>query len=199
MRASDRYLEAAKTEELTDKLKKEGFEVQVEAGLGSQRYDIIAKQGTKVVVYEVKSGSTLGEDAKNLALLRANAQQNHAEFRLVVVSPPKETDIEFEELEEILTSYASNHLPSELAELSGNTQVEWVSDIQIDVIRISKTSIYVAGNASISVELEYGGGDEKDGMTTSDSFPLEFALDLDHQFKIMDVETFDVDNSSFYE
>src|SRR2546423_15676174 len=94
MSTSIDYLEAAKLEEITSQFRNEGYNVTLNPGGDDQGYDLIAeKNGAKVAV-EVKFNARLRESAETIKALRRRALEGgFDEFRLVVVSPPHETDV----------------------------------------------------------------------------------------------------------
>jgi hypothetical protein len=193
------YLEAAKVEEVASQYQREGYEVLV-APVHDYGYDLIAMRGNRRLAIEVKVRSELRKDAEQIRHLREQAQQQgFDEFRLVVVNPPREVAVEIEGLDEKLWDYLVNHISSDLDELSSGTRIVNVIDVDIDSIDVTVNGIRVTGSGIVEVELEYGGGEERDGLTWSTSFPLTFDVELDHTLDIADVYEMKVDTASFYE
>jgi len=193
------YLEAEKIEELAEDLRRSGYRVEREARLGNQQFDLLAQRDGERVVVEVKARSRLKESVEQLARLRAAARKAGIDvFRLVVVNPPREVDVTIEGLDWELTNYLNEHLPGELDEISSGTIVEGVSDIEIDLADIKRDGMHVRGRASVDVQLNYGGGVERDGLTETAIFPLIFDINLGPDWKLEEANELHVDVDSFY-
>jgi mRNA-degrading endonuclease RelE of RelBE toxin-antitoxin system len=104
-----------------------------------------------------------------------------------------ESDVEF--IYEALTE----HIPQELDDLSTHTVIDVVEDIRISARVPIEQGYRLLGNGSISVELNYGGGDERDGVTNHASFPFAFELITDSGGAPQELSKVTVDTSSFYE
>ena len=91
------------------------------------------------------------------------------------------------------------NMPPELDELSSNTHVSDVSSIEVDTIEVDSTGVLVKGSGVVEVELEYDGGDNRDGLTLETDFPFDFDVVLDSELRLQDVHDIRVDTSSFYE
>lgn len=200
MVAPAEYLEEAAITDLSRQLADEGYKVVREARSKQQPYDLVATKNGRKIAFEVALRSNLGESAPSIATLRREArQQGYDEFRLVIVDPPHETPVEIEGLETALFRHLVEDTPEELDELSSSTRVEDVNYVEIDSITISKDDIRVIGNAVVAVELEYGGGNERDGASYSMDFPFHFDIRLGRDLQIEEVLHLKVDTSSFDE
>jgi len=193
------YLEAAKVEELAEELRNNGYQVETEARVGDQVFDLLAERGSQRVVFEVKARSRLPETTDEVARLRAAAQRaGVAEFRLVVVNPPHEVEVTIEGLDAELTRYFLEELPGGLDEITSATRVEGVSDVEVQSVDVRHSGIHVRGRASLDVELNYGGGMARDGLTGGDSFPFTFDVDLGPDLTLIRVNEVDVNLGGFY-
>lgn len=102
-------------------------------------------------------------------------------------------------LEQALLSELED-LPAELDELSSRTIVDNVSGVEVETMTIRPGGLRIVGSASVTVTLEWGGGESRDGVEVKDYFPLRFDLELDRSHEsVMQVHHIDVDTSSFYE
>lgn len=109
-------------------------------------------------------------------------------------------DLLSERLGRILYSELEDDLPAKLDELSAHTIVDDVEVIGVDSLDIRPGGLRIAGSASVSVTLEWGGGEARDGVDIPDHFPLRFDLELDRSHEsVAVVHRIDVDTSSFYE
>lgn len=105
-----------------------------------------------------------------------------------------------ETLARILHSELEDDLPEELDVLSAHTILDNVEVIDVDSIDIRPGGLRIVGSASVSVTLEYGGGEARDGLEMNDHFPLRFDLELDRSHESPSVvHHLEVDTSSFYE
>jgi Predicted pPIWI-associating nuclease len=82
---------------------------------------------------------------------------------------------------------------SDLDVLSSRTQID---AIEVDPAGISISNDGFHGVANVYVVLEYGGGEDDDGFTTSDAFLGKFAGHFDNGNPVL--EKFTVDTSPFY-
>ena len=106
--------------------------------------------------------------------------------------------VEVEGLETLLSNAIVNDIPSELDSLSSHTRVLGISDIDITSTTIGRDGIQVAGTGVVLVELEYSGGEERDGLNEEIDFPFSFDLALTQALELEQVVTLSVDTTSFY-
>src|SRR4051812_15206979 len=121
------YLEADKIEELADDLSRDGYHVEREANVADQQFDLVARRNGELVVYEVKARSRLKQSVDELARLRAAAREGGVtSYRLVVVNPPRETQVAIEGLDAALLEYFLEELPTEVDQISYKTRAKHV-------------------------------------------------------------------------
>lgn len=195
------YLEAAKLDQLVEEFRQAGYDVRLNEGEGETRYDLVAEQGTRRIAVEVVARSKAQADAvaERVSALREQAyKQGFNEFRLVLVSPPHETAVEIGGLEALLSNALINDIPSELDILSSHTRVLYISDVNITSTTINREGIQVAGTGIVLVELEYGGGEERDGLNEEIDFPFSFDLILTLELELEQLVSLRVDTTSFY-
>jgi hypothetical protein len=172
--AAVEYLEAAKIEELTGKLRAEGWDVQSGSGSGVD-YDLIAKRGKEVVAYEVKARSRLSDFLPVIEQLRQRAsREGITSFRVVVVNPPRTIDVHVHGLADVLRDYLAESLPANLARLSASTEVHGVHGLELDRVDVSDEGTHVVGAALVDVDLNYPAGPGYDELTTSSGIPFQF-------------------------
>lgn len=194
-----RYLEEAKRAELAEQLQADGYHIELDSRSGDLRYDLVAKKGAEKIAFQVKSRDALRDSKKQIEQLTSAAKKLGYDFRLVIVTPPKEPSIEIQGFKEILLDYLQNNdFPQELYDIASQPSIDSVVDVEIDILHVRKDDIQVAGSGTLEVTLVYGGGGE-DGMTTQDEYPFEFEVILNHELEISRVESLSVDVSSFYE
>jgi hypothetical protein len=58
-------------------------------------------------------------------------------------------------------------------------------------------SLYLAGSGVVEVELNYGGGEGDDGVSVGTDFPFTFDVELNYSLRIEQVNSIQVDTSSF--
>lgn len=198
MTISEQYLEAAKVEELVGQLHGQGYAVLDRPERKNSAYDIVASRGGRKIAIAVKARSALRADAERLNELRQQAQaQGYAEFRLVVVNPPRERTVEIDGLDNALRHYLSDNFPDELDSLSSQTSLDDISEIDISSLLVTPSQILVAGTGIIEVTLEYGG--KSDGLSFETSFPFDFGVTLDRELNVIEADELAIDTSSFRE
>ncbi|MCA9710863.1 MAG: AAA family ATPase [Myxococcales bacterium] len=109
------------------------------------------------------------------------------------------TDPLVDTLGQELTMALGDELPTSLDGLSSRTTVDLVEGVELHEAQVRRGGLRVTGSASIAVDLEWGGGERRDGAEASSSFPLRFTVDLDREGELVAVEHVEVDVSSFYE
>jgi Predicted pPIWI-associating nuclease len=194
------HLLALKRVETALTLGRQGYEALVDTKVSGQDVDLVATKDGKTLLYEFKLAADLRHHAGQILRLRALAAEKGYVFKLVVVAPPKRTMVEVKGLESALSSFLTHGaLPNELDSLASAVFIEDVSDVDISEIEVGKDEIVVAGNGIVGVRLEYGGGEENDGVSSEDAFPFSFRVTLNRDLEVVTAEDVEVDTASFYE
>lgn len=202
-----KYLHEIAIEQIKDEYVDKGYKVLTEFKLGRNSADLVAKKGEETIVFEIKSGKTSPIEKERISQIADYVKnKTNYKFLLVVATPPKEKNLEIDDLEQLLFEHFFEEFPPELMDLSSHTTLDEVADVDIDEIRISGNWIFVNGTGVVGLELEYGNaGDhgEGEGYLTNDSFPFDFELTLGYdesgKLYIHEVDKLEVDTSSFYE
>lgn len=191
------FLERAAAEELASKLTSGGWEVQREAPVDAMRVDLIARRGKEVVFYEFKLAGARADDgwASQLLSYQKLARQHGAAFRLIMVRPPRQMDLEIDGAERMLFEFLVQYPPSEVSDIAGHTLIDEVVGVDLDSVRICGTTADVSGDASLAVTLRTGAGED----IGSELFPFAFSAKLDLVAQRADeVDVLEVDTSSWY-
>lgn len=191
------FLEHAAAEELAENLVGDGWVVEREVQVGDNRVDLVARRGNEAVFYLFKvAGSTSPADwADHLIALQQLARQNNATFRLVMVRPPRQMELEIEGVERMLFEWLAQHPPMEIEDIAGHTLIDGVGSVDLTSVRISGTIAEVSGEAILEVTLQTGGGEE----IGSESFPFNFSATLDLATESAeDIDVHEVDTTSWY-
>jgi len=198
MNALERYLEAAKIEELTTDLVRQGYSLMPTEIGGRTVGDIVAVKNGRTIAFEVKARSRLGEVAKDVSRHRQDAMNSGVDdFRLVIVNPPAAVEVEIEGLAGVLARHLADNVPANLKALAGNTEVRRVSGCRVQHVSVTLSDIRVVGYGGVNVALEYGTGSPPGGVTLSETFPFDFDIILRHDLTLDHVNRLDVDVSSF--
>lgn len=194
------YLEAEKIEDLEASLRSSGYQVAREAAVGNEVFDIVAERDGQLQLYEVKARSRLQESIEEVARLRAAARQAGVKgFSVVVVSPPREIDVEVEGLASELTGYFLEALPAAVDRLSADTRVERVRVVEIASVKVRSSGIRVQGRGALEVELNYLGKPGSIGASLDETLSFEFDVDLASDLRLTHVNTIDIDLSDYDE
>jgi hypothetical protein len=194
-----KYYHTAKILELTEKYQSYGYNVVHDYIVNGFNFDLFVTKENEKIYIEVKSEAFSKEKSKKIIEMAAYVKSiENARFELIIATPPRKKNIEFENLSQIIFDYLIENIPSDLDSLSTHTRIEDVIDVDIDSVSITEYNIHIGGTASVEVELQYGSSREQEGELY-DSFPLEFDLTLDREFNIEEVNNLSVDTSSFYE
>jgi len=116
-----------------------------------------------------------------------------------MVAPPRRPTIDVEDLGAILRDQIIDRQPPELYGLASHVEVDEVSDVEVSGIEVTKEGIELAGRALVEIILHYDRGEEKDGVSSYDSYPLSFSIGLDHDLNVARVRDLKVDTSVFDE
>lgn len=98
---------------------------------------------------------------------------------------------------ESVNQHVSDAIPAELDMLSGQTIVENIHVEQLEDFDTTTLTPTLTGSGMAEIELNYGHGDEQ--MSSSDSYPLTFEVEIDPDTFEVSVSGINVDTSSFYE
>lgn len=191
------FLERAAAEELASQLTSDGWEVQREAPVDGMPVDLIAHRGEEVVFYEFKLAGASAYDgwASQLLSYQKLARQHGAAFRLIMVRPPRQMDLEIDGVERMLFEFLVQHPPFEVSDIAGHTLIDEVVGVNLDAVRISGTTADVSGDGSLAVTLQTGAGED----ISSELFPFAFSAKLDLVAQRADeVDVLEVDTSSWY-
>jgi Holliday junction resolvase len=192
-----KFLERAAVEQTAARLEAEGFKVEREKSLGPLRVDLVAKRDDETSFYEFKMAGADQYDgwADRLLQLQRMASKSGASLKLVMVRPPRKMTIDIDGIDEILLAYLAEHIPSEVADIAGHTQIDEIGGVDVTSIAVIGTIAEVAGQASLGVTLLTGGGE----FVSSEYFPFSFTATIDLATSIAEaVLASDFDLSSWF-
>lgn len=106
-------------------------------------------------------------------------------------------DIMWTIVDESVNQHVLEAVPSELEILSGQTLVENIHVEHLQEFDTSTLMPTLTGSGAAEIELNYGHGD--DHMSSPDSYPLTFEVEIDPETFAVAVTRVDVDTSSFNE
>ncbi len=200
-----KYWHEAAIADLASTYTTKGYKVEKDAKVGDYEADLVLKKDNELIVIEVKSGAWPEEKTAEVQSIRNEVVHKlGGKFNLVLVSPPpQETVNEIEGLEDILFELLAEEgtYRDDLDILSSLTIIEDVSDVVLSSLSIEKNRLHAQGVATVSVSLNWGSSSdyEKDnGLTDTDSFPLDFDIVLDGNLKIVEVIKLEVNTASHY-
>ena len=201
MKLEQKYLDIcyknAMIMQYTEKLQQQGFSVVVEK---QSPADLYAEKEDEKRIYEFKYYGNKRYDRGAISRIKKYADSIDAKLFMVYISRYKEKDIIFDNLDIKLTSFMANdELPSKLNSLSTHTVICEVNIDSINYINITD-SIKVSGNATISVELQFGSNADcrnDDGVISTDSFPMIFDIELDTELNIHSCHV-EIDTDDYY-
>jgi hypothetical protein len=205
MTTSIDYLEAAKIEELTAQLRDEGYRVTVHPSGEDQGYDLVAEKDNRKVAVGVKSNARLRKSAETIKALRRRAiERGYDDFRLVVVSPPHETDVHIEGLDKKLLEHLNESPPDALKNVPQSPCIESVRELEIDSISVTAEGTRVTGNGVVRVwerpnDGVYITNIPRNTLQWVTGLPFSFDIKLDNELRITDVYKIDVDTSSWFD
>lgn len=203
-RLLQRHLHEAAVEQLTAALQAEGYEVQRQAraagGAGRNViFDLLAKRGGEKVYYEVKvSGEDQEAEGKHLGALAAAARGEGGRFRVIVVRPGRDVDVQVDGIEEALRTALEEDPTGEFGLLGDRFAVDGVADVEIERLQVEAGGdVSVAGTATVFVSQSAEGGDLE---IANSAFPFGFDVVLDRSGSIRETPAphFDLDLSSWY-
>jgi len=199
MSLSLRYLEEAKIEELAHEYERQGYSVSKDHRDADVVYDLVANNGQRKVAIEVQARAALAGRAEQITRQREVAQKHGYNFQLFIVNPPLEKKIVFEELDLLLFQHFVNQIPEALDQLSSRTTIDNVKRLEISAITVTREGFHLTGVGMVEVTLAYGTGEGRDGISWEASFPFDFAMSINQQFDIVEVENLAFDTSGFDE
>ncbi|HYD66334.1 hypothetical protein [Azospirillum sp.] len=189
-----RHIEAAAADQLARDLTGKGYAVAQHADFGGLQADLVARKGDEVLVYEFKApASAKAGWARQMSQLKEQAVRQGARFRLVFVRPPRESRVEIDDIESILEEAIKNDFPDALDQLSAETHVDDVSDVEIESVEIRSGEVAVKGTAMVSLHLNDDDGEN----LGSDRLPFRFDVVLGPDGKLARTNSIDVETSDW--
>jgi|GEM_PF-3575590 len=185
------YLRLAKIQELEEKYSMRGFDVVINGESGGFTFDIVANATKRYHVSKyimVKTGHYSVEQIVLISSMREYVEQTlGAEFELVIAKPPRKKEIVFADFEDALDKYIKDLFVGEessenddvieqleaIRDLSHDTLIEGVDDIELDSIYFDADDIVVKGVATINVILQFKSEGE-DPIKVVDSYSCSF-------------------------
>lgn len=195
-----RHLAEAAVEQLAAEYRERGYRVVPSDPAVNGAADLVVQRGEEKIYFQVKSAPSTPEAKVNLSALRRHvAAQPNARFHLVLVRPPEQPSIEIQNFEGLLLNLVADRIDNlAVSGIATGVLPQEVTDVDFDVVEVSRDGIEVQGTAVAEFDLEYGGSGD-DGLSAHDSYPLEFHLRLNHALEVEDVVALATDVSSFYE
>ncbi|MNR96981.1 hypothetical protein D3C72_281440 [compost metagenome] len=190
------FLERAAAEQLRDQLTADGYTVSLEEVFGGARADLIARKGEQTIVFEVKVPGQGRNDgwARSVAALQGEARRQAAEFRLVVVRPPRVTHVEVAGLDDLLLETWTRDLPADLDGVAATTLVEEISEIVIDSLILRESIALIEASGDVGVSFLAGDGE----VFSREAFPFRLRARLDIATNSLEVEDSSFDLSAWY-
>ncbi|MBX9701404.1 MAG: hypothetical protein K2X74_18365 [Acetobacteraceae bacterium] len=180
-----RHLHEAAVEQLASRLAGDGYDVEREPSADQARradFDLIARRGSETVFYEVK---VLGEDAapaaKRLGVLSAKARELGGRFKLVVIRPNREVDVEVQGIEGALREALNNDPTGQLGELGSRIEVSQVDGVEIEQLRVLPGRRTRAVGRAIASIQHYAEGGSLHFASSDVPFGFDVALDAEGQ------------------
>lgn len=200
-----KHLRAAAEEAVERELRQQGFSVNRETTVGQFRADMVGERGEERVVVEFMTPLWSAADRDRVKQLRnylVHEFSGRAQFKLVLVRPPRDSRIDVDDLEAALFDAIPDEPQYEdITEISAQARLDEVADLAVDSIRLGRNAAVVAGTATLGVEHRYGSSGDiaRDfGATMGGSYPVDFEVELDRDLKVIEFLRLDIDVSSFY-
>jgi hypothetical protein len=194
-----KHFEQATLEQLAFEYRQKGYEVFQEHQIKNYRFDLVAKKDNETIVFEIKAGSWVTEKRQEVQQLRNFAvHELGAKFKLILVSLPKEPEIEIEDLEAIFPDVLAEQFLDEFSRMATHFWVDEVSDLKFDELHIKKSNLDIKGSGTVTVGLQYGSDSdykEDNGLRWAESFQFEFHLLLDRNLEIKEIYKLEIDIS----
>lgn len=198
MNAAMRYVEAERIGQLAAELQQRGYTIERGDRASDQGYDLAAHKNGERIAFEVTALDALSGRRERISTLRERAfREGFTEFRLVVVSPPRERSITVPGLKQELFTYLRDHPPQALTTFAGEVKIERVSYLDIDAITVTNEGSDIAGRGV--VEVTFGDRSIQECIANADDFPFHFRAAVGHDLHLRRVDVLDVDISSLSE
>ncbi len=191
-----KHLNNAVIESQERKYTKLGYKIKKDARFGNYIADLVAVKNDEKIVIEIKIGKENRDTINRIKEIKKIINKNPIyKFLYVHIEEPQLPSIEIENLHLIITDYLiNNDFPPELDSLSTHTNIEGVSDVEIDEILISKNNIFLKGGCIVEISLNFG-SDDDEGTSWDDSIYLRFSFHLDNKLKITEVESLEFEDN----
>jgi Predicted pPIWI-associating nuclease len=191
------YLEASKAEEVAHQLESQGYQVSIASSETDKGFELEATRGDETVAVQVKARSALKASLDEIRDRWRQARERGQEFRLVVVSPPREVRVQVEGMEDTLLDLLHDARPAGLDELPTDSRATTVTLVEIDTIEVLASGVRLIGSGVVEVDLESEASTGRDGLDLTTDFPFTFDIVLGHDLRIQQVNVIHVNTSSF--
>ena len=154
------------------------------------------------VVERLSKYAHISPDTYNLPYEKAQEFSNHVEagvLRFAATMANLRETVEnavYDLVHDQIFDRLQNNM-GELDDLSHQTLLDGVSDLEIVKVAFSGDEVLIHGCGTAEVELNYGRGE--DGLSSSDSYPLSFNATVNLKTLAVVSMRIDTDTSSFYE
>ncbi len=202
-----KHIESAAIDELADKYTNLGYQVSpYSSPIGDDQIkaDLVAKKDNEMIIFEVKTGKLAPHKKEQIKQLRKLSQRiDHAQFRLIFVSPPKDKTIEFTGLEQLLLQHFNESGESyELIELLdqfkiGSYTVKEINEIELEQIAIRDQGFEVSGDAFMDVVFRLESEHDMLEYPFTETFPFTFHILVDMQLHIKEILSIQIDVTSY--
>jgi hypothetical protein len=188
------HMQAAAAEQLSARLRDEGFQVESPALLQGLPADLIARRGDELRVYEfaVPGHSRSPGRPEEFRALHTVVSGLGGRLLLMIVPLPRYTRVEVEGLKRALAGASANH-PT-LRGLAARVTVRDVGDFELRSVRVDRGATGVSGEAAVTIELRDAGDEEEYEELLVD---IDFDLALDRDDGLARLDRLDVDLPSW--
>lgn len=192
-----KHYEQATLEQLQFDYRQKGYEVLTDYQVDKFHFDLVAKKDNDIIVFEIKVGQWKTSKRQQVQQLRNYAVHKlGANFKLVLVNLPKETEIEIEDLESKFPNVLADYFIDEFSHMATHFWVDEVSDIDFAELQVQKSKVEIKGSGIVTVSFQFGSDSDyrKDnGLRWTDSFDFDFHLLLDRDLEIDEICELEID------
>ena len=187
-----------------NELIEKGFSVYLEHSFHGKQVDLFAQNDSEKRVYDFKLIGNSAHTTGVITKFKLFVESHGAKPYVIYVNPPEDKQIQFDDLDTLLTDYFLHEaLSSKLDVLSTYARIDSVQVDDLTSVKITDCVITLDGHATIFVDMQDGlKSDIRQGSCDSyaDRFPMSFCVKLgyDENYFIENIE-YDIDTSGWYE
>ena len=197
--------EKSALEQMADDYRDKGYTIKTDVRVGPYRVDLAASKGEETVYIEMKTHSENSDAKRRIkAMVEFFKTIPNAKFIVAISRYPEPKNIEFDDIESVLTEHFTLEFPSDLDALSTHTRIDEVHGVTISEVKIQNGELYIVCSGMVGVTLQYGSDSDQepgdDPMYMSFPFKFKGTIGFEgNRYNVSDCDELEIDTDAYYD